>query len=48
MDPLKTTRKAARFWGRAEYLYLGSGSDAVILRHPEAVKTIAKMIDALM
>ena len=25
-----------------------AGSDAVILRHPEAVKTIAKMIDALM
>ena len=27
---------------------LAGGSDAVILRHPEAVKTIAKMIDALM
>ena len=27
---------------------LAGGSDAVILRHPEAVKTIAKMISALM
>ena len=27
---------------------LAGGSDAVILRHPEAVKTVAKMIDALM
>lgn len=27
---------------------LAAGSDAVILRHPESVKTIAKMIDALV
>ena len=27
---------------------LAGGSDAVILRHPEAIKTIAKMISALM
>ena len=27
---------------------LAAGSDAVILRHPQSVKTIAKMIDALV
>ena len=27
---------------------LAGGSDAVIMRHPAAIKTIAKMIDALM
>ena len=27
---------------------LAAGSDAVILRHPESIKTIAKMIDALV
>ena len=27
---------------------LAAGSDAIILRHPESVKTIAKMIKALV
>ena len=27
---------------------LAGGSDAVIMRHPAAIRTIAKMIDALM
>ena len=35
-------------WGLTAAAVLAGGSDAVILRHPEAIKTIAKMISALM